>query len=308
MVRFAVENWSPEYGSPVGDEGVPALDPAVEVDPSIELPASEWRPLRADPAGTATDVLFVDGVRRIDAQVWFDIDGRSSRGIAASFAAGVIRCRDQAVIEQEAVGRGVFAMVGATPIVAERVVYDLYPTPGDEMDRIERTFQGQLGELESKVARQARPAELLVLDGPLSSRVDVPGAVGYIKSHQRQYLPDPLLPVVGQLRPGERTPVFLAEGASNRYSWYLRLPIDLPGHPWAGIARCEIAARGTGAEASAIADRATATLQRFASTPHKDTRAPQNLFPIAGLEQHLRHRLGDREFLYRQLRKAASAR
>jgi hypothetical protein len=48
-------------------------------------------------------------------------------------------------------------------------------------------------------------------------------------------------------------------------------------------------------------------LRRFASAPYKDTRAPQNLYPIAGLERELRRRLGDPKLLYRALRQAAHA-
>ena len=46
-------------------------------------------------------------------------------------------------------------------------------------------------------------------------------------------------------------------------------------------------------------------LPAFASEAHKDARAPQNLYPIGGLERELRHRLGDAELLYRALRAAA---
>ena len=46
-------------------------------------------------------------------------------------------------------------------------------------------------------------------------------------------------------------------------------------------------------------------LRRYASTEYKDARAPQNLYPIAGLEREVRRRLGDRALLYRAIRKAA---
>lgn len=46
-----------------------------------------------------------------------------------------------------------------------------------------------------------------------------------------------------------------------------------------------------------------ATLCRYASIEYKDTRASQNLYPIAGLERQLR-RLGDATLLYRGLRRA----
>jgi len=47
------------------------------------------------------------------------------------------------------------------------------------------------------------------------------------------------------------------------------------------------------------------TLQRYASAGYKDSRAPQNLYPIAGLERALRRRLGDPGVVYRALRAAA---
>ena len=52
----------------------------------------------------------------------------------------------------------------------------------------------------------------------------------------------------------------------------------------------------------------TALLPGFASAAHKDPRAPQNLYPIAGLERELRRRLGNPLLLFRALRaQAASA-
>ena len=46
-------------------------------------------------------------------------------------------------------------------------------------------------------------------------------------------------------------------------------------------------------------------LPRFASEPYKEARAPQNLYPISGLERELRRRLGDAELIYRALRTVA---
>jgi len=54
-----------------------------------------------------------------------------------------------------------------------------------------------------------------------------------------------------------------------------------------------------------LANVTTAVLPRFASKNHKDPRAPQNLYPVGGLERELRHRLGDQQMLYRALRVAA---
>ena len=71
--------------------------------------------------------------------------------------------------------------------------------------------------------------------------------------------------------------------------------------------RCE----ATGALAPGVvvelADVVTAVLPPYASAPHKDARAPQNLYPIGGLERELRHRLGDAGVVYRALRRASAA-
>ena len=56
---------------------------------------------------------------------------------------------------------------------------------------------------------------------------------------------------------------------------------------------------------SPSAETVTATLPRYASEPHKESRAPQNLYPVGGLERELRRRLGDPDLLYRALRRSA---
>jgi len=83
-----------------------------------------------------------------------------------------------------------------------------------------------------------------------------------------------------------------------------RLPCP-PGAPWAGIVRLECSAHLAVAAAVALAGRTQVTLARYASAGYKDSRSPQNLYPIAGLERALRRRLGDAGVLYRALRAAA---
>jgi hypothetical protein len=99
--------------------------------------------------------------------------------------------------------------------------------------------------------------------------------------------------------------VFVFGESVARWSWYVRLPGPLV-HPLAGVVRCEVAGDVSRHDAIALADRAACSLPRFASSVHKDTRAPQNLYPIAGLEHALRHRLGDQALLLRTLRLAAA--
>jgi DNA helicase HerA-like ATPase len=60
-------------------------------------------------------------------------------------------------------------------------------------------------------------------------------------------------------------------------------------------------------EVIGLANVSQALLGRFASVEYKDSRAPQNLVPIAGQENDLRHRLGASPLLHRALRAAAHA-
>jgi hypothetical protein len=184
------------------------------------------------------------------------------------------------------------------------------------MMRLSMALQSRLAEVEVQVALEARaesgkrglPADddLLIIDGPLRGRQHLPRALGYIKSHRTTYLPPQLNALVGALSPGQRTPVFLMGTSWERHSWYLRLPGD-PGSPWAGIVRIECPSDLLLDEVTRLANLSQACLGRFASDSYKDSRAPQNLYPIGGLERELRHRLGDPKLLYRALRQASWA-
>ena len=86
----------------------------------------------------------------------------------------------------------------------------------------------------------------------------------------------------------------LIAGRDPRYSWYLRIAYGRAiESELTGIARLEApAARGLD-EARQLADLSARLLPRFASDAARDPRAPQNLYPIGGLEAQLKHRLGD---------------
>ena len=308
---LSIEGWSPEFGSPV--ETDPEEIPGAQVDPAPELPPEEWRPLApAADAPTPARVYFVDGVRRIEARVWMDRGGEPSLGICASFAAGVVRCGRRAKIVSASARRGFFGKAGVPDLVTRAGSFPACPVADDDIRQLVNGLQERMGQLEIEVAETALPAgsrrsrdnALMVVDGPLRGRQRIAGATGYVKSHRVQYLSGRPRATVARLAPGQRTPIFLIQTTWTRYSWYLRLT-EAEGHPWAGIVRCE-AWHDTGLpEVKRLANATAAALPRFASEPHKDDRAPQNLYPIAGLERELRHRLGDPGVVYRALRRAA---
>lgn len=314
-MRFHVDAWDPGYGTSAAGVG-PDTATTATVLADVEVAEVGWAPMPAAQVEPAPVVLFVDGVRRVDARAWIDrVDGGPpAPGLCASFAAGAVCCRDGAadVLAAEA-RRGLFTAASpADDIVTVAGTYAVTPAPADDVDSLSLALQRRLADLEVVAAvagRDALPTELasrdlLVVDGPLRGRQHLPRALGFVKSQQVVYLPPPLNEVVGRLGTGERTPVFRMGTTWDRHSWYLRLPCR-QGAAWAGVVRVECSADLPVADVVRLADLSQATLCRYASVEYKDARAPQNLFPVAGLERHLRRRLGDRGVLYRALLQAA---
>ncbi len=313
-VRFTVDPWDPGYGVAFGEEldGGALEESSAELNLDLELPAARWRPVDPDPSlALPGTVLFLDGVRRIDARVW--VHGTRPQpvpGIAASYAAGLVSCDGAARIAEVTVERGLFtASAEATGITASRASYPARLAEGPAFEQLSLALQQRLtsAEVQLSVSYRARnPAadDLLVIDGPLRGRTHLDRAVGYIKTHHTAYLPAEQAAVVGALRPGQRTPAFTMGTSWRRTSWYLQLP-RTTGVPWSGVVRLECFADLPLAEVTRLAGLTARLLPPLASTPHKDPRAPQNLVPIGGLERELRHRLGDQHILYRALRTAA---
>lgn len=326
-VSFTVDPWDPGYGMAVSEDldGGALQDSSAELILDLELPAGQWRPV--DPglaAALPATVLFLDGVRRIDARVW--VHGQSPQpapGIAASFAAGLVTCDGAARVAEVVVERGLFTTAPeATDLVTRHARYParLASASGradgsgggavNGPDPLSLALQQRLTDAEVQLAhvfraRHQASDDLLVVDGPLRGRTHLDRTVGYIKTHHASYLPAAQAAVVGALLPGQRTPVFTMGTSWRRNSWYLALP-GSHSAPWSGVVRLECSADLPAAQATALADLTARLLPPLASSPHKDPRAPQNLVPIGGLERELRRRLGDQQLLYRSLRAAAA--
>lgn len=331
--RVWVQSWDPAYGAST-EEQTGQRASTVEVSPDVELAESDWRPIEAAPVtGEGPDMLFVDGVRRVDAMGWIATDGGApgdgsapgdapgdgapAMALFASYAAGVVRCRPgSAEVLDARVYRGLFS--GAAMFTGLDTPAGSYPgvpvrlrdTPA-VAQQLGLAVVDRMRAMEADLSSDVRAeldggaqGSLLVTDGPLDDRSQLPRTLGYAKTHAVPYLPPALHRMAGLLPPGRRTPLFGLSGRFPRYSWYLRLPGGSVA-PWAGVVRVECWAGVPPTEAVALADLSQPLLCRYASTEYKDSRAPQNLYPIAGLERRLRRRLGDQALLYRAIRRAA---
>ncbi len=306
-MKFTIDQWDPGYGTSESSE----LDVSTaELNLDIERGESEWRPIGPESAGALPEnVWFTDGVRRVEARVWIEDGSNVSAGICASFAAGVVRCdANEAKVSEVIVRRGLFTTSpSAEAIATAHGTFATYRVSGSSPDLLSLALQEQMGNAEIEAAHASmNPGEsgLLVIDGPLRGRQHLLHAVGLIKTHHTDYLPESLLPVLGALKPGERTPVFTIGGTWTRHSWYLRLPGPITS-PRAGIVRCESSSDLSPDQLVEMANLTTRVLPKYASEAHKDSRAPQNLYPIAGLERVLRHRLGDATVMFRALRRSS---
>jgi hypothetical protein len=324
-MRFSVDNWDVGYGSSVE---LDLDDSKAEVDTTVEMAPTSWAPIDppADPVHPEA-VLFVDGVRRIDARVWIDAPATNgthpvaaNAGICASYAAGVMCCCPRgAHLLAFDVRRGLFTSTRAAADI--RTDFGVYQVHNADITgetpwpvTLSAALQENLAEAETTMALGARTVarghregedDLLVIDGPLRHRTQLERTVGYIKSHQALYLPHHLNKIVADMTAGQRTPVFHIGGRTwTRYSWYLCLP-GKPDTPWAGVVRLEAAPGLHRTAVVELANRTQTVLPRFASDAYKDSRAPQNLYPIGGLERDLRHLLGAKPVMYRALRTAS---
>lgn len=306
-MKFAVESWDPDYGTGGDSDGLEASTDVV--DPNLEVVASDWAPITPLAQPTPGTIWFVDGVRRIDARIWVTDDGLVLPGSCATVAAGAVACRGvTAEIIGARVERGVFTppASSAGPIVTDHGTYEHFSVATGSPEDLYLGIHELMTDLETEIVPDAGAGDLIVFDGPLRGRRTA-RSVGLIKTQHVQYLEDDLQRIVGRLDAGQRTPLFMIGTTGfSRWSWYLRLPGPRT-HGWAGIVRVECAGDVDLSEAVDLAHTVSGTLPRFASEPHKESRAPQNLYPIKGLEAELRRRLGDQRLLQRSLRAAAVA-
>lgn len=305
--QLYVEGWAPDYGTPYeADESI--VDD--KADESVEA-AGEWHPLAGVDDGVE-EVAFVDGIRRIDARLTVETDDGPKPGICGSFGVGAVlwdrRLPRSRVVHPQIHRVAVFGDGAAVPVpvAGPQISYRTESVADDDPRALIQHFHGLMRKAEAVLSeRLAQDGTFVIADGPIND-LSATEKVGYVKTHRTRYLSPERAPIIGVLRPRQRTPLFLigAGGAYPRYSWYLKLATLRGGHSWTGVVRAEVSSHLGIDRAVAIADRTTALLPQVASAPHVDPRAPQNLVPIGALERELRRRLGDPLLIHRSLRSA----
>jgi uncharacterized protein len=305
MLRL--DPWAAEY-----DGSIQVADDEDGANVDVGVEASAWLAISPPPAPRPPQIAFVDGVRRVEHRLLVSDRDRTVFGLLGSYGVGAALVEAAASATHEATARVAHETIGRAAVTAGGLTiapFSAAVRAGSAIVFEPRTeaqntplapvagLQTAMREAEGRLAgRLAAEVEVVFQDGPLSFlTAGVAGrVVGVVKRLQRQYL-DPahhvLLPRLGV---GERTPLFLVGGREPRYSWYLRIAFGRAIEAaLTGVVRAECpAARGL-AEARELADLSARELPRFASDAARDPRAPQNLYPVGGLEARLKHLLGD---------------
>ncbi len=297
-LALRLDPWAAEY-----EGSIQVADDAEGAPVDVRVESACWEAIRPSPAPPPQRIAFVDGVRRIEHRLLVSEGERTVFGLFGSFGVGAAFVATTARVERERIGRVVVVAGGLLlePFSAALrdggVVFEPRSEAANTPVAPVEGLQAAMREAEGRLAGElASEVEVVFQDGPLGFlTAGVLGpVVGFVKRLQRQYL-DPahhaLLPRLGV---GERTPLFLVGGREPRYSWYLRIASGRAiESALTGVVRAECRAAQGVDEARRLADLSARELPRFASDAAHDPRAPQNLYPVGGLEARLKHLLGD---------------
>lgn len=306
-----LDPWEPEYSGELPLEaGTP--EATEDVDLSLEQPPDSWCPILPTSGNVPSTIIFVDGVRRVEARLVVRRGDRLIHGVIGSFGVGAVRVfGGRACCELEEIGR--IAALGSGECLPSPVAlgaglsYEPASTPRDDADGPPLVVFEAMRSAEARVARTcaAEESSLVIADGPLTIGEASRGqALGFIKRLFKIYVGSSQVRVLAQLPRGARSPLFhiRAGGRFGRFSWYVRLASRLPIEgDLTGLARLEVAEVVGLERARALADAVTPLLPEFVPSRGRDPRAPQNLLPIGALESRLRHRMGDTRLIRRRL-------
>ncbi len=306
--RYALrlDPWGAEYeGSiQINDEDEP-----VPVDTRVEQ--AGWAAIRPSPAPAPRRIAFVDGVRRVEHRLLVSDEERTVFGLLGSFGVGAVVVDGRARVAHDTVRRALVTGGGVklepfrAPVDGHGLLlFESHSEPDNTPVAPVEGLQKAMRRDEASLAeRLSAEVEVVFLDGPLTFLTAARGSVvGFVKRLLRSYLDPSAHALLPRLEVGERTPLFLVPGKEPRFSWYQRIARGRAiESALTGVVRLEArAARGL-AESRALADLSAREIPRFASTATHDPRAPQNLFPIGGLEARLKHLLGDPAFVRRAI-------
>jgi len=215
-LRVQLDPWQVDYGTelPLAIAEQPVSDETVALD--IEVAPEEWDPMQPSALVVPSQLIFVDGVRRIEARLIIRRKQRLFHGAFGSHAVGAARVADRTASCNEPRVRRVVVIGSGEAlddpvIVSHGLVYEPVTTLDGDPDAPLRTIQEGMRLAEERLGRELADADdtLVVADGPLTFEEATRGAVlGYIKRIFKLYLPTEHLDLLARLKAGERADLY----------------------------------------------------------------------------------------------------
>jgi hypothetical protein len=311
-LEVRLDPWQADYGAELAIETPEEVAPAENLSLDVELAPDAWQPIAPVTGAAAPNLMFVDGVRRIEARLIVRRNGQLCYGAFGSYAVGSVKVTNHAA-SYSALRVARVVVIGAGElllepiVVAPALVYRPVSTILADPDGPLRAIQDEMRAAEEQLGRELTDTNdaLVVVDGPLTFEQRMRGGVvGYVKRLFKLYVPSEKLDLIAELKAGQRTPVFALRSSHRfaRYSWFLRLVPPGPSDSrLSGIVRLEVAETVGAAAARRLADATALILPQFAPNRWSDPRNPQNLLPIGALEFQLRRHLGDVRLVRRHI-------
>jgi len=318
--NFRLEPWGTDYQPPIDLEEL--SESSSEVDPTVE--AADWSQFKTTtPAELPQRLIFIDGRRRIDAALVGGSGNTVNYGVFGTIAVGAVvvnRTKRTATCTQFTIRRILgFGGDQEAPLTdipcpfgsGSKLVYEpVEPYSQNNPEIRKNLVQNAMLKAEATLTAQQcaiQPDTLVICDGRLS--YNSPSlTLGYVKTMHKNYLSEQYAALLWELKPGERTPIFLIKEQNRpHWSWYLKsgkyqiYPQNLGYHDLHGIVRLELSSEIPLETAQKIADQTTYLIPEYASHPYKDPRAPQNLTPVGALERELGRHMGDANLIKRRV-------
>ncbi len=319
-MRIFLDPWDSEYTVFFQVEEEQELK---DIKLDVELPKESWHPIRVRETYPISEVMFLDGVRRMHQRVVIEKDGEIFYGGFGTYVAGALKLvkgqmndmsssllevsikRTLILPEKIGLSSKEFDLPGLPFPVEVKYIKDNEPqAPLKKLQDLMRTEEVTLADYLLSFSEYRKIP--LVVDGTLYFSWKNAKVLGFIKSLHNLYLPYELLSMVMDLKEGERTPIFLISfknrELTQKYSWFLRLKsIGEKEFPYAGIVRIEAPGLMERDEVFSLADWSL-SLSFFISDRMRDKRSPQNLLPVGVLEKELKKRIGNEYLIAQRIR------
>lgn len=319
--NFRLEPWGNDYEPPINLEDL--SESASEVDPTVE--EADWSKFckHRPQLDLPQRLIFIDGRRRIDAALVGGSGNTVNYGAFGTIAVGAVlvnrtthtaNCVNFTIRRILGFGGNQEAPLTHIPCPfgsGAKLVYEPTEPYLENNPEIRKNLvQNAMLKSEATLARQQyamQPDTLVIRDGRLP--YNSPNfTVGYVKTMHKNYLSEKYAALLWELKPGERTPIFLIKEQNRpHWSWYLKSGSSqtnsqsLGYHDLHGIVRLELSNEIHLDIAQKIADQTTYLIPEYASHPYKDPRAPQNLTPVGALERELGRHMGDANLIKRRV-------